>query len=57
MKTKKLEKMETFYKFLVINGCVSLMIAGIFIGLKGGSIGLAFANVCIGIANLIFMLR
>jgi len=57
MKTKKLEKMETFYKFLVINGCVSLMIAGIFIRLKGGSIGLAFANVCVGIANLIFMLR
>jgi len=43
------------YKILVINGCVSLIISGIIIGIKLNSIPLGLANCFVGIANLIFM--
>jgi len=43
------------YKILVINGCLSLIISGIIIGIKLNSITLGLANVMVGIANLIFM--
>ena len=45
------------YKILVINGCVSLMIVGLFTAIKLKDIPLGVANFCVGLANLIFMLK
>lgn len=45
------------YKVLVIVGCGSLIIAGVIASVKSKSYGLGFANICVGVANLIFMLR
>lgn len=42
---------------LVINGCISLMLAGIYISYKSSNYKLAVAYIGIGIANLILMLR
>ncbi len=44
-------------EILVINGCVSLILAGIYVAIKLNSISLGLANIFVGIANLIFMLR
>jgi len=45
------------YKTLVLVGCLSLIIAGIITGFTIKSFGLAFANICVGLANIVFMLR
>ena len=45
------------YKILVINGCVSLIIAGILMAIKFNDCLLGIANIFVGTANLIFMLR
>ena len=44
-------------EILVINGCVSLMLAGLYIGYKAHNIRLALAFIGVGVANLIFMLN
>ncbi len=45
------------YKILVINGCVSLIISGLIVAIKLNSIPLGLANIFVGLANLIFMLK
>jgi len=56
-----LKKIKHIYKMikeiLVINGCVSLMLAGLYIGYKAHNIRLALAFIGVGVANLIFMLN
>ena len=49
--------MNLFYKMLVILGCTSLICAGILVSIKTKSYGLGLANIFVGVANLIFMLR
>jgi len=44
-------------EILVINGCVSLMLAGLFISYKLKDYKLGIAYIGVGIANLILMLR
>jgi hypothetical protein len=44
-------------EILVINGCVSLMLAGLYVSYQLNSKWIGLAYVCVGIANLIFMLR
>ena len=45
------------YKILIINGCCSIILAGLIVAYQTKSFGLASANICVGIANLIFMLK
>lgn len=47
----------SLYNFLVILGCGSLIIAGLMSAFTTKSYGLGIANICVGIANLIFMLK
>jgi hypothetical protein len=44
-------------EILVINGCVSLMMAGLFVSYKLKDYKLGVAYIGVGIANLIFMLK
>jgi len=44
-------------EILTINGCVSLILAGIYISYKTRDYKLSLAYLGVGIANLIFMLR
>jgi hypothetical protein len=44
-------------EILVINGCVSLMMAGLFVSYKLKNYKLGVAYIGVGIANLIFMLK
>ena len=44
-------------EILTINGCVSLILAGIYISYKIKDYKLGVAYLGVGIANLIFMLR
>ena len=45
------------YKLLVINGCGSLIIAGIMSGIQLNSWKFGLAEIFVGLANLIFMLN
>jgi len=44
-------------EILIINGCVSLILAGLYISYKTSDYKLSLAYLGVGIANLIFMLK
>jgi hypothetical protein len=44
-------------EILVINGCVSLIVAGLFVSYQVKDYKLGVAYIGVGIANLIFMLQ
>lgn len=45
------------YNLLVWVGCISLICAGLMTAYLTKSYSLGIANICVGIANLIFMLK
>ena len=44
-------------EILIINGCASLILGGLFVSYKQKDYKLGVACMCVGIANLILMLK